>query len=372
MTVELSDVPPVDQRARRDRLRQRLAEHSLDALVVTTAVNARYLTGFTGSNAAVVVTGDPAGDLLLTDGRYETQAAEQAPGIDRVICRAETIDKVVERLVASDAVRVGFEADRLDWQTAERLRETGGTAGLELRPAAGHVERLRASKDPVELEALRGACRLTDAAFEDLLGWLAAGMTEREVAIRLERTMVELGAEEASFPSIVAAGEHSAVPHHRPGDRRLAGGELVKFDFGATWAGYHADMSRTVALGQPPAELRHIHEVVRAAQQAGVGAAAAGVTAGTVDAASRTPIADAGYGERFVHSTGHGVGLEIHEWPTLRDGDDATLGTGMTVTVEPGIYLPGRGGVRIEDTVAIRDAGPPEVLTTSPRSLLTL
>ncbi|MBW3578281.1 MAG: Xaa-Pro peptidase family protein [Actinobacteria bacterium] len=365
-------LPDVDHRARRDRLRARLAADDVDALYVTHLPNVRWLTGFTGSSAAVLVAVDPALDLLVTDGRYVTQAAVEVPELERAVVRAGGHQRAVQRLAEAGAANVAFEASRLAWDRGERVRQEAAMHHLEPLPRRENVERLRAVKDPAELRALRAACAITDAAFVAILDTLRPGTAERQVATVLERTMVDLGAHRPSFDSIVASGPNAAVPHHRPTDRRLEPGDLVKIDFGAAYAGYHADMTRTIALGDPHPRLRDLHERVREAQAAGVAAATAQAEVGAVDRACRDPITAAGYGEQFVHPSGHGVGLEIHEWPTLVADGRALLQAGMTVTVEPGVYLAGIGGVRIEDTVAISAEGPPEVLTRSPRELLVL
>lgn len=363
---------PADHRRRRDRLRARLAEYALAALYVTDLRNVRWLTGFTGTNGQVLVACDPDLDLLITDARYQTQAAAEAPDLECRIQRGGAAARVVERLAVSGVEELAFEADRLSWTAGEDLRRLAREASLVARPAGGHVEALRAVKDAHELNALRTACAITVTAFDHVVETLQPGVSERAVAATLERAMSELGAEAPAFATIVASGPNSAVPHHRPTGRHLCRGDLVKFDFGARYAGYHADMSRTIALGDPGEELRVIYDLVRRAQVAGVVAAVAGAAAGDVDQACRELIAAGGRGEHFLHPTGHGVGLAIHEWPTLAEGGRATLETGMTVTVEPGVYLAGVGGVRIEDTVLVTAAGPPDILTSSPYDLMVL
>ncbi len=365
-------VPPVDHRRRRDRLRARLAQRELEALYVTDLRNVRWLTGFTGTNGRVLVTCNSELDLLVTDSRYTTQAHAEAPELDLVTLRSGVAARVVRRLSRAGIGTVGFEADRLPWEAGERLRRLAGEEGIEARPASGHVEALRAVKDEYELAAIRTACAITVATFDRILGILRPGIIERAVAVTVDRTVIDLGAEAPAFETIVAAGANSAVPHHRPTARPLRSGDLVKLDFGARYAGYHADMTRTVALGDPGHELRAVYDLVRRAQSAGVAATVAGAAAGDVDRACRQLIAAAGRGERFLHPTGHGVGLAIHEWPTLAEGARATLEAGMTVTVEPGVYLAGIGGVRIEDTIVVTVAGPPAILTSSPHDLVLL
>lgn len=351
--------------ARRERLRERLAGADLDALLVTTLVNVRYLTGFTGSAGRLLVTAAGGGDVLVTDGRYDEQAGAEAPDLPRVITREDRwLPAALE-----GCSRLGLESHTISWDSARRLADLAGD--VEVCPAPGHVEALRAVKDAGEVAALRRACAAGDAAFDDLLTWIRPGLTEREVALRLERTLVDLGADDPAFAAIVASGPNGARPHHRPGDRALETGDLVTLDFGARAAGYHSDMTRMVALGDPGDELRGVVELVRAAQRAGLDAVRAGETGGDVDAACREVVGAAGHGPAFVHGTGHGVGLEIHEAPRLASGSAATLDAGAVVTVEPGVYLPGRGGVRIEDTVLVTGGGP-DVLTTAPKDLATV
>jgi Xaa-Pro aminopeptidase len=361
-----------DHAARRARLRERLEGVGLDAIVTSFLPNVRWLSGFTGSNATLLVAADPEGDLIVTDGRYQTQVADQSPDLTSRIQRENVLETVVGHLSDVGLGRLAFEADRIDWESGEKLRAVADESGVETVPEIGHVEHLRQFKDAAEIAALREACAITSDAFDELLGWLAPGMTEREVGIRLDRKMVDLGADGPSFETIVASGPNSAIPHHRPTARVLERGDLVKIDFGALYEGYHADMTRTVALGDPGERLREIHDLVRRSQHAGTEAVAAGIAAAEVDATCREIIAEAGHGDDFLHSTGHGVGLEIHEQPTVSKTGDATLEEQMTVTVEPGVYIAGEGGVRIEDTVVVRESSPPDVLTTSPRELIVL
>jgi Xaa-Pro aminopeptidase len=354
---------------RRARLRAALAESELDALLVTRLVNVRYLTGFTGSNATLLVTADGGGGTFVTDGRYAEQAAAEVADLGHGL--ELVIDRTWEWLPgrAAGRPRLGVESHALPWDTARMLGERLGADRIV--PAGALIERLRQAKDDTEIDAVERACRLTTAAFDALLGWLAPAMSERAVAERLGQDLRERGADDTAFETIVASGANGARPHHRPGRRLLAAGDLVTVDFGARVDGYCADMTRTVALGSPPAELARIHDIVRHAQRRGVERVRDGVGAAEVDHACRSAITDAGHGERFVHPTGHALGLEIHEQPILHQEATATLRRRMTVTVEPGIYLPGLGGVRIEDVVLVTDrAG--RVLTTAPVDLVQL
>ncbi|MDQ3991712.1 MAG: aminopeptidase P family protein, partial [Actinomycetota bacterium] len=262
---------------------------------------------------------------------------------------------------------VGFEASGVSYKLYEQLSE----AGLELRSVEDMVERLRWTKDEEELRRIERAQEVTDDAFAAATGALVEGMAERDLAVELEHAMRSRGAERVGFDSIVAFGENAAEPHHRPTDRRLRRGDVVKLDFGCVVDGYHSDMTRTVAFGEPDPQLREVYEVVKKAQAEGMAAVRAGVTGGGADEVARAVIAGAGYGERFGHSLGHGIGLEVHEGPGLRRGSEDVVPTGTVVTVEPGIYLPGVGGVRIEDMVAV-DAEGCRALPRTTRELLVL
>jgi Xaa-Pro aminopeptidase len=357
--------------ARRAALRSLLvaAGDRIDGLLVTDLLNIRYLTGFTGSNAALIVAADDdvaeTKTVLCTDGRYVTQAAAQVPDLRTVIDRASA-----PALVRAAGGRLGFEAGSLT--VAAHTQLTGlGTA--ELVPTNGLVEQLRAVKDADEIEALRRACAIADLAFAGLLtdGGVRAGRTEREVGLDLDERMRRGGAEDPAFETIVAAGAHSAIPHHRPTGSVLERGDLVTFDFGARFAGYHSDMTRTVVLGEPQGWQREIHDLVLAAQTAAEELVRPGVTGQFLDRAAREVIEDAGYGDRFLHGLGHGIGLEIHEGPAVAATAPGTIEADMVLTVEPGVYLEGRGGVRIEDSGVVRASGY-EVLTLTAKNLLVL
>lgn len=346
------------------RLRARLQAEGLDALLVTRLVNVRYLSGFTGSAARLLVTADGRADALATDGRYLEQAAGET-ALDLVDSRGT--EWLGERL--GGRRRLGVESHALPWDDARALADA--LPGAEVVPAPRHVETLRRCKDDTELALVARACAATDVAYAALVTWLAPGLTEREVARRLDQELLDAGADGPAFSPVVASGPNGARPHHTPGARRLEPGDLVTLDFGAAVEGYASDMTRTVALGRPDRDLAAVYELVRAAQADGVDAARDGAEAGAVDAACRDRITAAGRGNAFVHPTGHGLGLEIHEDPILRSGATARLCDRMTVTVEPGVYLPGLGGVRIEDTLAVAPAGP-EPLTRSPKDLVIL
>jgi len=369
---------------RRDNLKAQIAASGLDAVLVTDLINVRYLSGFTGSNGALLVFADDSDDrgpVLATDGRYRTQAAEQAPDLEVAIERAVG-RYLVGRAADAGVGKLGFESnvvtvDGFDALTGELA---GRSANTELVRAAGTVEALREVKDAGEVALLRLACEAADAALADLVerGGLRPGRTEREVSRELESLMLDHGADAISFDTIVAAGPNSAIPHHRPTDAVLADGDFVKIDFGALVAGYHSDMTRTFVLGRAADWQLEIYQLVADAQRAGREALKPGASLRDVDAAARQLIADAGYGEQFGHGLGHGVGLQIHEAPGIGATSAGTLLAGSVVTVEPGVYLPGRGGVRIEDTLVVADgkshtAGEaPELLTRFPKELAIL
>ncbi|OZC43969.1 peptidase M24 family protein [Rhodococcus sp. WWJCD1] len=366
---------PADFGARRGALRELLAADGLDSMLITDLLNVRYLTGFTGSNAALLVSASDSVDgenetVICTDGRYVTQVAEQVPDLRAEIDRASAIH-LLRSGVSGRGGRIGFESHVVTVDAHRSWAELDG--GVDLVRAPGVVESLRMVKDEFEVGLLRDACRAADDALTQLLarGSIRAGRTEREVARELESAMLDHGADAISFETIVAAGVNSAVPHHRPTDAVLAEGDFVKLDFGALVGGYHSDMTRTFVIGSPAQWQRDLYELVQQSQTAGREALAPGVNTASVDAASRSVIEDAGYGEYFLHGLGHGVGLEIHEAPGIAKTSTGTLLSGAAVTVEPGVYFSGRGGVRIEDTLVVRDGGP-ELLTLTSKELTSV
>ncbi|WP_040836375.1 M24 family metallopeptidase [Nocardia brevicatena] len=371
MSAEAAGHAP-DYAARRGALRSLLVENEIDGLLVTDLVNIRYLTGFTGSNAALLVhSWDTPGaedrTVIATDGRYHTQVGRQVPDLCAEIARAST-RRVVELACEWQFGRVGYESHVVTVDQHRGFEELG--TGLELVATPGLVEQLRMVKDDYEINRLRAACAVGDEALAALLtnGALRSGRTERQVARDLEWAMFERGAEAVAFKTIVAAGANSAVPHHRPTEAVLATGDFVKIDFGAVVGGYHSDMTRTFVLGRPANWQREVYELVFQAQRAGREALGPGVPVADVDAAAREVIAAAGHGSLFVHGLGHGVGLRIHEAPGIAKTGTGTLQSGVAVTVEPGVYFPGRGGVRIEDTLVVRDEGA-ELLTHTAKDL---
>lgn len=368
LAERLATLPPLPHRDRVDRLRDLLASEACDALLVTHLVNVRYLTGFTGSAALVLVTDD--GLMFVSDGRYAEQAGAQltAAGLDDArleILGAGQLQVVAGALV--DGARLGLEAEHVSW-AAQRRYAAEALAHVPLVPTAGVVEALRVVKDDAELARMGAAAAVADAALAQVRGRLLDGPTEVEFGLELDTAMRRLGAAKPSFETIVAAGPNGARPHARPSDRRIVDGDLVVLDFGAVVDGYCSDMTRTIMVGEPDATQTRMLEVVTEAQRAGVAAVAAGVPARDVDAACRAVIDEAGWGDHFTHGTGHGVGLDIHEAPRVGATSDATLAAGQVVTVEPGVYLSGHGGVRVEDSVVVTPDGC-RPLTLTPKSL---
>ena len=351
---------------RRRRLVSALHDHQLAGLVVTDLVNVRYLSGFTGSNGALLVPVDGEA-VFFTDGRYRDQVAQEAPDLEAVIGR-DLLGGLGSRMTG-DAW--GVETHVLSVDDHRHLAEASSPATLT---SAGRlVEVLREVKDETEVQSLREACRISTEALLWLWEQPLVGRTERQIARLLESRMLDLGAEAVAFDTIVAAGENSAIPHHSPTDRVLARGDLLKTDFGALVDGYHADCTRTAVVG-PAADWQHeIHAAVRRSQQAGVDLCTEGTAIADIDRASRGSLQADGWLEHFTTGLGHGVGLRIHEDPSVAAANAGRLVPRMVLTVEPGIYLPGRGGVRIEDTVTVtRAPGRPEVLTSMTTELMEI
>jgi Xaa-Pro aminopeptidase len=364
--------------ARLARLRAAIAAAGVDALVVTDLVNLRYLLNHVASAGIAVIT--PNEVRLLADSRYREalrarQESQQAcPGLQAHMVSGSYDDALAECLSALEAPAVGFEARHVSVATHEGWRRRLGESADRLRPTERLVEELRAVKDAFELETLsRSAAALLPVA-EVAFATVRPGVAEREVAAAIESAMRHAGYERPAFDTIVASGPNAALPHHRAGDRHIEFGDVVVLDFGGVLDGYCSDLTRTVSVGPPSEEVRRIYAAVLAAQQAAVAAVGPGIDASTVDRAARAVLEQAGLGEAFGHGTGHGLGLEVHEEPRLSRTSAGTtppprpLQPGMVVTIEPGVYLPGWGGVRIEDDVAVTSDGR-AVLTSVPRQL---
>lgn len=350
---------------RRRKLAARLASQRIDAMLVTHLTHVRYLSGFSGSNGGLLLRKDLTA-TMATDGRYTTQIAEEVPDLKAILGRA-----VGEELLKTltGPMRVGYEADYVSVSQLEKLI-AAAPSDITLVPVTGVIEDIRLVKDQLELRRLTEIAELANTALEQLIdaGELAAGRTERQVAADLEYRMRTLGSERVSFDTIVASGPNSAKPHHGADDRVIENGDLVTIDFGAHLRGFNSDCTRTFVVGGANDFAKEIYNIVLESQLAGVRAAVPGAKLVDVDAASRTVIEDAGYGEYFVHSTGHGVGLDVHEGPYAAKTGSGELAEGMTLTIEPGIYVPGKGGVRIEDTLIIT-SGAPQIITQYPKEL---
>jgi Xaa-Pro aminopeptidase len=352
--------------ARADQVADALAARGLGALLVSDVTNVRWLTGFTGSNGAAVV-GVDGTRRFVTDFRYLTQAAEQLDESWSREIAADLLEGVVRQLPDEGELRLGFDDADLSVKSHAKLDRLV-REGIELVAAGGAVEELRAVKDAGELDRVRAAAGLADAALAEVLERGLAGRTERDVALDLEFTMRRMGAEAVSFPPIVAAGAHGALPHAVPRDTEIPAGTLCVIDWGAQLDGYASDCTRTYATGEVDARDREVYDVVLRAQEAALAAVRPGPTGREVDAVARSIIDAAGHAEHFGHGLGHGVGLAVHEGPRLaKTGDDA-LRAGMVVTVEPGVYVPGAVGVRIEDLVIVTAEGA-EVVSSLPKAL---
>jgi Xaa-Pro aminopeptidase len=365
---DLTALPPMDVAGRAERFRAALGD-TCDAFLVTNLVNIRWLTGFTGSAGKLLVRRDDL--LLVVDGRYGEQATAQlaAVGVDAAVRIGLTIPGQYETLgVAATGLRLGFEADHVTVAEHRDMVDTYFPFVAALVPTEGTLAELRTTKDEGEVARIEAAAAIASAALDRLRGRLLEGPTEAEFGLELDTEMRRLGASGPSFETIVASGPNSARPHHRPSSRVLAPGDLVILDFGAKVDGYCSDMTRTFCLGEPTVDQQRLYDVVAAAQAAGVVAVRAGASCRAVDAACRDVVAAAGWRDAFSHGTGHGVGLEIHEEPrvSFSAADGATLAARSVVTVEPGVYLPGVGGVRIEDSLVVTDDGS-RILTHAPK-----
>lgn len=350
-------------RDRINRLRLLMLERRMEALLVTRRENVQYLTGFTGSSGSVLVSLKRL--LLVTDFRYMLQAGAEAPGVSLAIQKKEwasTIKKAAERIGAG---RLWFDESGVTVEAAGRLKK----AGLAVKGAPDIVAELRQKKDEAELSAIRRAILRAEESFLEIRRLIRPGATERDIAIRLEYLMRSKGARRQAFETIVASGTNGAMPHASTTARCIRQGDLVTIDFGAEADGYYCDITRTVCAGRPTKKQREVHGIVQAARQAAIDSIRPGTECSAVDAVARRIIKKAGYGRYFGHATGHGVGLMVHEGPVVSARSRSRMDAGMVVTIEPGIYIPGWGGVRIEDMVLVTDTGA-EVLTSLPRDLL--
>ena len=352
--------------ARRDRLRKLLKKMGGDALLVTNFTNVTYLTGFTGDDSCLLVSRNDA--VIISDFRYITQLEEECPDVPAHIrpTSVKLIDAAAEVIANAKVSRLAIEADSLTVAAYDRLRECLKT--VDVQPASGQVEELRQIKDKEEIAEIRQAARYAEKAFAVLRATLRPNRTEKEVTDDLEHQLRLLGAQGSAFPPIVAAGPRGALPHARPTDARVGDHEVLLVDWGATSRGYRSDLTRVLVTGKISPKLERVYRLVLRAQQEAIAAIAPGKRACDVDAVARQIITDGGFGEHFGHGLGHGIGLDIHEAPRLSVVNERPLEPGMVVTVEPGIYLPDWGGVRIEDDVLVTKTGH-EVITNCPKQL---
>ncbi len=349
------------------RLRDFLGEKEADAILVSREVNLHYFSGFRGDDTVLLVSRDEA--LLVTDARYTEQAAEQAPLYQVVRQTGGLLKQAAACVTERGWKRLAFEGDALLYDDYMKLRDLLPGVALD-RPV--RLGSLRMVKEAEELACMRRAAAIGDKAFQDILSFLRPGVSENEVAARLESTMRSLGSERPAFTTIVASGPRGSLPHGVATEKLIVAGEFVTMDYGAVYQGYHSDMTRTVCVGRADEKQRAVYEIVLGAQLLGVEMVRPGASGKAVDAAVRERIAAAGYGENFGHGLGHSLGLEIHEEPRLSPGSDCeSLEPSMIVTVEPGIYLPGWGGLRIEDTLRVTERGA-EILTHSAKELIEI
>ena len=346
-----------------------LAEYRVDGILVTSAANIRYLTGFTGSSGLLVVTPEDA--TLITDFRYMTQVKEEVGTVADVIIDSESLWSALwKHLARSAGLKVlGFESVHLTHRDFERLLEAGSR--WQWRPVEDLVESLRQRKDKRELDQITAAAGIATTALQSLVGAVKPGMREYEIAGILEKALRDAGSEAFAFPTIVASGSRSALPHARTSEREVRQGELLLVDFGAVAGGYCSDVTRTFVVGAAGTREREIHRIVRTANETASAGIRAGMAGKDADALARAHIEHSGFGQEFGHGLGHGIGLEVHEAPRLSRTTEATLPPSAVVTIEPGIYIPGWGGVRIEDDVYVGADGP-RVLTSFTRDLVEL
>lgn len=361
----MADRNQIERRLR--EFRSKLKQMGMDAALITKRENYIYMSNFTGTFANLLITHDKA--ILVTDFRYDEQAKEEAPLYDIVQYRGNLNVTLNDLIVSNNIEVLGFEEDYLTFKAYEDLAKKLNIK--KLLPLERTLENLRITKDPGEVEVIKEAVKLADEAFSHVLKYIKPGVTEREIAAEIEYFIKKQGARGPSFDTIVASGWRASLPHGVASSKVIEQGDAVTLDFGAIYNEYCSDMTRTVFVGQPNEELKKIYNIVLEAQRAGVDGAVSGLTGREIDSIARNIIADAGYGDNFGHSLGHGVGIEIHEEPRLSPQSTIKMRNGMVVTVEPGIYVSGLGGVRIEDMIVIND-DKPIVLTGSTKEMIIL
>jgi Xaa-Pro aminopeptidase len=366
--LELLNLLAMDHQGRQKKVQRVLAQNRLGALLVSHLPNIRYLCGFTGTAGALLMTENDS--LLFTDGRYTSQAHDEVKGSKVVIAQLPPVAAAAKWISTHKKARIGVEAEHLSLAARSRLTEAL-PSGCRLRQAIGLVERLRMIKDGEELECIRAAVQLGAGLFDTALKTIRSGVKETEVAAEMEYAAHLAGAQGMSFPTIIAAGKRSALPHGRASTARIPARGFVVCDFGVILTGYCSDMTRTVHVGRPTTEERRAYQAVRDAQQASIAAVRPGINVSEVDRTGRKLLQKEGLARYFTHSTGHGVGLEIHEAPRIAAGQTEILQPGMVITIEPGVYLTGKWGLRIEDMVLVTENGC-EVLTSTRKELITL
>lgn len=349
-----------------DQLRDAIQQHNLDALLITNSKNRRYVTGFTGTAGVVLVSKNES--LLITDFRYMEQANEEAEGFKVIEHKQPLVKEIAAQIKRLGITNLGFEKDYLTYGVYETYQKE---IGEKLVPTSNIVEKLRLIKTNDEIAIIKSAVEIADAAFDHILSFIKPGVKEIDVSNELEFFMRKQGATSSSFDIIVASGKRSALPHGVASDKKIESGELVTLDFGALYQGYCSDITRTIAIGNITDELKQIYNTVLEAQIRGMNGLKAGITGKEADALTRDYIKKQGYGDKFGHSTGHGIGLDVHEGPGLSFRSDQSLESGMVVTVEPGIYVPNVGGCRIEDDTVVTENGN-ERLSMSPKELITI
>ncbi|WP_307891981.1 M24 family metallopeptidase [Bacillus swezeyi] len=350
-----------------NKLRELFSGLGIEGLLVTSSINLRYITGFTGSSGLAVISEDKA--VFITDFRYMEQAKKQASGFEIVQHSGGIVQKTADVIKEMGLNKIGFEQDKMTYGTYASYKDRLGAA--ELVPVSQSVEKLRLIKSSEEIKILKEAAKIADDAFSHILTFIKPGIAEIAIANELEFYMRSQGADHSSFDMIVASGLRSSLPHGVASDKAVEKGDLVTLDFGAYYKGYCSDITRTIAVGEPSDELKSIYQTVFEAQAIGMRNIKPGITGKQADAYTRDYISSKGYGDYFGHSTGHGLGMEVHESPALSARSDQPLEKGMVVTVEPGIYIPGTGGVRIEDDIVLTDGGN-ESLTHSAKDLIIL
>lgn len=349
------------------RLKEEIAKEGLDGLVITNHTNRRYMTGFTGSEGIVLISPNEA--KIIVDFRYFSQVKDEVSQLEIIESESSVFKQVISEVKKMKIKKLGYEEEDMTCSVYRKYQES--LEGIELVPTAGLIEKLRVEKDESEWESLKKAANIADKTFEHILGFIKPGVTEKEIALEMEFFMRKEGADSSSFDMIIASGVRSALPHGQPTNKKVERGEMITLDFGALYEGYRSDITRTIALGEPDEQLKEIYQIVLESQIHCIKGVKPGIGCDEVDKLARDYIKSKGYGSYFGHGTGHGIGLDIHEGPSLSSQSKEILAPGMVITIEPGIYLPNIGGVRIEDDVLVTPTGY-EVLTKSPKELIVI